>query len=249
MSNKIAHIVKELKPISLSEMDSVSLMKRTDTKFVIHERDLIAVLESIQDQYRVLEIDGNRILTYSSLYFDTEKKKFYHDHHNRKVNRTKIRMRKYVESDICFLEIKQKDGKGKTTKTRTSIPDFEPNLSDKSLSFIKETTKREFDLEPIIWNEFNRITLVNIEAKERLTIDLNLSFKQNNSFKAYNNLVIIEVKQERFSRTSPVVKQLKAIHINPYNISKYCIGMIGVYNDLKYNRFKKKLMKINKITA
>ncbi len=65
-------------------MDGVSLMKRTDTKFVIHQKQLIDVLETIKDQYRVLEINGNRILTYSSLYFDTEDKDFYHNHHNGK---------------------------------------------------------------------------------------------------------------------------------------------------------------------
>lgn len=249
MKEELVHIINKLQPISLGEMDGVSLMKRTDTKFVIHQRDLIAVLENIKEDYKVLEINSNRVLTYSSLYFDTPLKKFYHDHHNRKVNRTKVRMRKYVESDICFLEIKQKDGKGKTTKTRVLIDDFETNLSNESIAFIYNITQQQFDLEPIIWNKFNRITLVNKNAKERLTIDLNLSFKINDTSKAYNNLVIIEVKQERFSRSSPIVQQLKLKQNNPYKISKYCIGMISVYHDLKYNRFKEKIIKLNKLIA
>jgi len=244
-----ADIINAFETISLKEMENVSLMKRTDTKFVIHEKHLIEVLESIKDQYRVLEINKNRLLPYSSLYFDTPKKKFYIDHHNRKINRTKVRIRKYVESGICFLEIKQKDGKGKTTKSRISIDDFEPELSENSTDFIRKITKQNYDLEPSIWNKFNRITLVNKTAKERLTIDLNLSFKKNNDFKTFTNLVIIELKQERFTRTSPIVKQLKSKKINPYSLSKYCIGMISIYNELKYNRFKKKLIKINKITA
>ena len=247
MEKQITQIVNSLEPISLNEMDGVSLMKRTDTKFVIHEKHLIEVLESIKDQYKVLQINENRLMPYSSLYFDTPTKKFYNDHHNRKVNRTKIRMRKYVESGICFLEIKQKNGKGKTTKSRISIDNFEPELSNNSIDFIEKITKQEFELKPIIWNKFNRITLVNKTAKERLTIDLNLSFKINNAFKTFNNLVIVELKQERFTRTSPIAQALKLRHINPYSLSKYCIGMISVYNDLKYNRFKKKLIKINKI--
>ena len=249
MKHLTTQLIAAFDSISLDEMNNVSLMKRTDTKFIIHENDLMAVLKNIRETYKILEIDGHRIMTYNSLYFDTPTKKFYKDHHNGKVNRTKVRMRKYVESGICFLEVKQKDGKGKTNKTRTSIDDFETKLSSNSKDFIQKVTNRSFDLEPIIWNEFNRITLVNKTAKERLTIDLNLSFKINNSFKTYNNLVIIEVKQERFTRTSPVVKELKSKQINPYSLSKYCIGMIGIYSDLKYNRFKKKVIKINKITA
>ncbi|SDW19900.1 VTC domain-containing protein [Lutibacter oricola] len=249
MKQQLEHIVNNFRAITLGEMDSVSLMKRTDTKFVIHEKDLISVLKEVKDEYRILEIDNQRILTYSSLYFDTPSKKFYHDHHNRKVNRTKIRMRKYLVSNKCYLEIKQKDGKGNTNKTRIPVEDFEPDLSKKSLEFIQNTTKQNFDLEPIIWNQFNRMMLVNTKAKERLTIDIDLSFKQNSSKKAYKNLVIIEVKQQRFDRTSPIVQKLKQRQINPYKISKYCIGMLSIYKGLKYNRFKKKLIKINKITA
>lgn len=249
MNQSLKILIENLETISLAEMDGVSLMKRTDTKFVIHERDLFKVLKNVQENYRVLQIKENRIMTYSSLYFDTISKKFYNDHHNKKVNRTKIRMRKYLESDICFLEIKQKDGKGKTTKTRTSLPDFEKQLSNESLKFINETTNENLDLEPIIWNKFNRITLVNKTAKERLTIDLNLSFKKNIHYKSFDDLVIIEVKQERFNRSSPIVQQLKRNNINPYKLSKYCIGMISIYEDLKYNRFKEKLIKINKTTA
>ena len=249
MKQQIAQLIQSFETTSLKEMDTVSLMKRTDTKFIIHEKHLVEILDLIKSEYKVLQINENRLLPYSSLYFDTPEKKFYHDHHNRKVNRTKIRIRKYVESGIFFLEIKQKDGKGKTTKSRISIDDFEPDLSENSMKFIQKITKQEFDLQPIIWNKFNRITLVNKTAKERLTIDLNLKFNINNSIKTFENLVIIELKQERFTRTSPVAQQLKLRQINPYSLSKYCIGMLGVYNDLKYNRFKKKLIKINKITA
>ncbi|WP_396603344.1 polyphosphate polymerase domain-containing protein [Algibacter sp. R77976] len=249
MNQNIPNIVERLASISLKEMEGVSLMKRTDTKFVIQENQLISVLEAIKDQYKVLEINNDRIMTYSSLYFDTASCKFYNDHHNGKVNRTKIRMRKYVESDACFLEIKQKDGKGNTNKSRVAIKDFETSLSEESLDFINKTTEESFDLKPIIWNKFNRITLVNKFAKERLTIDLNLSFKNEKAKKSYDNLVIVEVKQERSDRTSAVIKSLKSNGITPYRISKYCIGMMSLYKNLKYNNFKIKQLKINSIIA
>lgn len=249
MKKQLVPIINNLEPISLKEMNSVSLMKRTDTKFIIHQKKLIKVLEIIKDNYKILEIDKNRMMTYASLYFDTENKKFYNDHHNGKINRTKVRMRKYIESDICFLEIKQKDGKGKTTKSRIQIKDFETNLSKNSIDFISKTTSEKLELKPIIWNKFNRITLVSTITKERITIDLNLCYKLNTLKKDYSNLVIIEVKQERFNRTSAVVKALKNNFINPYSISKYCIGMTHIYPQLKYNRFKRKLIKINNLTA
>jgi hypothetical protein len=249
MKQNIPDIVERLTSISLAEMNGVSLMKRTDTKFVIHKDQLMAVLEAIKNQYRVLEINDDRIMTYTSLYFDTKSCKFYNDHHNGKINRTKIRIRKYVESDTCFLEIKQKNGKGNTNKSRVAIKGFETSLSENSQDFINKTTAEEFDLKPIIWNTFNRITLVNKRAKERLTIDLNLSFKNDSSRKSFNDLVIIEVKQERADRNSAVIKSLKTNGITPYSISKYCLGMMSLYKELKYNNFKIKQLKINSIIA
>jgi len=249
MPQNIQKLMGRFSSISLEEMNSVALMKRTDTKFVINKTQLVSILNTVEHEYRVLEINSDRVMSYSSLYFDTADNKFYNDHHNGKNNRTKIRQRKYVESNLCFLEIKQKNGKGETNKTRIPVKDFELNLSKSSEAFIAETTNEDFNLEPSLWNGFNRVTLVNLKSKERVTIDLNLSFKINETEKNYNDLVVVEVKQERFNRNSAIVKALKSLRQHPYSISKYCIGMISLYNDVKYNVFKKKLIKINNITA
>ncbi|SDR80957.1 VTC domain-containing protein [Polaribacter sp. KT25b] len=249
MQRNIEKLIAEFLPISLEEMNSVALMKRTDTKFVINKTQLVLMLENLNSDYKVLEIKSDRIMTYSSLYFDTIENKFYNDHHNGKVNRTKIRQRKYVESNLCFLEIKQKNGKGETNKSRIRVNDFELDLTNTSLDFITSTTDKEYNLKPSLWNGFNRITLVNLKEKERVTLDLNLSYKMNEVEKNFKNLVIVELKQERFNRKSEIVKALKALRQNPYSISKYCIGMISLYKDLKYNIFKKKLIKINNIIA
>lgn len=249
MIDDIEFLVNKFSAISLHEMNSVALMKRTDTKFIINNIQLISILENIKDEYKVLEIKDDRVMSYSSLYFDTINNKFYKDHHNGKNNRTKIRQRKYVESNLCFLEIKQKNGKGETNKSRIAINDFEEVLTNSSKEYVSEITQTKYDLTPSLWNSFNRITLVNIERKERVTIDLNLSYKMNELEKNFQNLVVVEVKQERFNRKSKIVKALKQIKQHPYSISKYCIGMISLYNDLKYNVFKKKLIRINKTIA
>ena len=69
----------------------------------------------LQNEYQVLEIKHRRLMHYASVYFDTPAFTFYFDHHNGKIRRTKIRQRKYVDSELTFLEIKQKNGKGETT--------------------------------------------------------------------------------------------------------------------------------------
>lgn len=245
---QVGDIINRYAPISLKEMDRVALMKRTDTKFVLPRKVLIQLLKEIQDEYKVLQIGPNRIMSYRSLYFDVAgTNKFYYDHHNGRINRTKIRMRKYIESNLCFLEIKQKDAKGRTNKSRIVIPDFEEQLSNTSTDFVKKITQQDYNLVPTLWNQFHRMTLVHKVAKERVTIDFNLAYDIDESSASYNDVVIVELKQERYDRSSSVAQVLKKYRNHPYSISKYCIGMISLYKDLKYNSFKAKLLKINKI--
>lgn len=245
----VKNMVNTMDSISLNEMDAVALMKRTDTKFVIPATKILDLLSKLSSSYRVLEVNNKRIMSYSSQYFDTQHKYFYHSHHNGKINRMKVRIRKYIDSDIAFLEIKQKDGKGFTTKSRTKIDNFEKTLSPKSNAFIEDVTSKSLELETTLYNHFDRITLVNKHIGERVTIDLGLSFTLENKEKTFEKIVIIEVKQEGLNRNTPVIKALRDTREYPYSISKYCIGMLQHYPTLKYNRFKKKLLKINKLSA
>lgn len=247
MNKILFNTVNKFNPISLDQMDGVALMKRTDTKYIINVSSLTEVLEKLLKTYKVLEIKGQRIMNYSSLYLDTNEFKFYHDHHNGRGNRTKIRQRKYLDSDLTFLEIKKKNGKGETKKFRIKIEDFEAELSEISKNYISEITGKKFKLKTSLRNNFNRITLVNLNENERVTIDLNLAYSLNDIEKKLEEIVVIELKQNRFDRKSPVVKILKNIGHNPYSISKYCIGIANLHQNLKHNLFKSKLLKINKI--
>lgn len=249
MNDALFHTVNTFNPISLDEMNSVALMKRTDTKYIINISSLPDVLGKLLESYKVLEINGRRIMNYSSLYLDTKEFKFYHDHHNGRVNRTKIRQRKYVDSDLTFLEIKKKNGKGETNKFRIKIDDFETELSEESKKYISDITDENYNLQTSLWNSFNRITLVNLEENERVTIDLNLAYSLKDKEKKLTKIVVIELKQSRFDRKSLVVKVLKSIGHNPYSISKYCIGVANLHQNLKHNMFKPKLLKINKIAT
>ncbi len=233
-------------PISLSEMDEVKLMKRMDTKFVVNFNLVPEILASIAGDYRILEIDNNRLMTYDSKYYDTDDLSFYHNHHNKRTNRIKIRKRNYVESGITFLEIKRKDNKGITHKSRIPINNFNTALSAEGQDFITETVQKPLDINMSISNRFNRITLVSNNAVERVTMDFNLGF---NGTVMNQNLVIIELKQEKLDRTSKLFQALKQRQVHPYSISKYCMGMATTKPQLKQNYFKHKIITINKKTA
>ena len=100
-----------------------------------------------------------------------------------------------------------------------------------------------------MWNAFQRITLVSKTSKERLTLDFNISFHMGEIKRNFHQLVIAELKQENLDRNSPFYRLMKKEHIRPYRLSKYCIGSVEIYGNevLKFNRFKKKLLFLNKI--
>ncbi len=249
MQKEIEQSLLNFSPISLEDMENVSLLKRTDTKFILHIKQLISILEAVKDSYYVLEIEDVRISTYESLYYDTAGNRFYKSHHNGKIRRAKIRKRRYKESGITFLEVKQKNGKGNTDKIRTPISDFDAELHEVSKKFLNETIPMKESISTTLKNSFKRITLVSKKDKERVTIDFGIKYKNEKRKKSFKQLVIIEVKQERLDRNSPMITVLKSIGNNPERISKYCLGMVSLNKDLKYNIFKKKILRINKLTT
>ena len=232
---------------TLAEMNSVSLMKRVDTKFILKESQLLEVLSKLYDDYKILQIDQERLMKYSTLYFDYQNKKCFKDHHNGKLNRYKIRMRKYLVSDICFLEIKKKNNLGVTNKIRRQIKDFETDLTLESKEFISDSNINNLLLEPSLYNNFSRMTLVNKNESERITIDVDLSFRFGVDEKKFDKLVVVEIKQEGKRLNTTINRALKSMSILPTNFSKYCIGISNIIDDIKSNRFKEINLKINKL--
>lgn len=242
----IHNALNSIDAISLKEMDSVKLMNRTDTKFVFPISLLPDLLIDSKNNYRVLEINDLRTPSYNTLYFDTKNHQLFLDHHNGRSNRYKIRIRNYVESNLYFLEIKKKV-KGRTDKHRIKLVNFEKEFSNSSKEFISKTIGNERHFEPSLWNNFKRITLVNKSVPERITIDLNLTFSFENQQHVLDYLVIAEVKQEKVNLNNPFISLLKQKGVRENSISKYCIGSLLCYSDLKYNNFKEKLLILDKI--
>jgi hypothetical protein len=239
--------LNKFETITLSEMDDVKLMSRTDTKFVFNFSRIPEFLEKLSQFYRVLSIDGNLIHDYKSLYFDTEDRKFYIEHHNRRVNRNKVRFREYVGSGLTFLEIKLKNNKGKTIKKRIKVDLISESITEKQQKYINKIVGYPIEVSAKQWINFSRVTFVHKTQKERLTMDINLTFNNKKDEGGLRNIVIAEVKQERMSRSSDFMRVAKEMSILPMRLSKYCISSMQLYPELKQNRFKEKQLFINKL--
>ena len=132
--------LKEFSPITLSEMDSVKLMNRVDTKFVTSYENFLNLIPFLKSNYYLQEIDGKRIAQYHTVYYDTHNVSMYINHHNGRKVRKKVRMREYLESNLCFLEVKSKNNKGRTSKKRIKIINPQIIETDPNTADFLETT-------------------------------------------------------------------------------------------------------------
>ncbi|MBP1672941.1 MAG: polyphosphate polymerase protein [Bacteroidetes bacterium] len=239
-------IIQLMQPISLSEMNKVKLMNRIDTKYITDIETFSKLMELIQQKYYVQEHLGNRIAKYRTLYFDTPNLQFYMQHHNGKSARNKVRVRQYCDSGQFFCEIKKKSNKGRTVKKRIEVGsndfiDLSYNPNIKTL-IEKELLIDCTELFPNLENRFFRITFVNFEKTERLTVDFEVSFinHQNHLENKLQNLVIIELKQEGRSH-SDFKQMIYDLPVFEKSFSKYCIGVVVTDPSIKANRFKSKI--------
>ena len=247
MVPEILNILKQFDPITLQEMEGVKLMDRTDTKFIFNISELCSILMEAKKNYKIVDIEGNSISRYKTLYFDSEELTLYNKHQVGKLNRYKIRHRTYVDSNLGFLEVKFKNNKGRTFKTRIKenmVPDL---TTGKAFEFLEKTLPfSPLNLIPKIWINYSRITLVNKTSAERLTLDLNLEFEKDGQTKMLDQLVIAEVKQDS-KVASPFVSTMRTMHIREGSISKYCFGVATIFPEVKKNNFKQKLLTVKKI--
>jgi len=244
--------LKKFRTHGLADLEKATLMNRVDTKFVIKKKHLIELLSAIHSSFSVLTINNKQIFEYRNHYFDTENMDFYNQHHNGKLNRYKVRQRHYVDSNLRFLEVKFKNNKKRTNKTRVKIVDNDYEGIDQ---FIQQNMGGSMpDLTTKQISGYKRIAFANERAGERITIDHDVWYQSvaSDPILELDKLCIVEVKQTKMNRHGEVFSLLKKMGYKSVSFSKYCVGCALLYDEtLKTNRFKpllRKHMLVPKIT-
>ena len=242
-------IIRTYDPITLDEMSGIKLMNRTDTKFVTTVDRLMLLLSKARDEYRAQEVDGRRIATYYTAYFDTPECNMYTVHQNGHAGRQKLRIRCYVDSGLNFLEVKTKNNHGRTKKNRRF------QRQDDQYKVYDEFLRKHLRYDPAIMSEklenhFNRITLVNKCKTERLTIDTGLCFHNllTGRDADLTGLAIIELKRDGL-QPSPILEMLRELRIKPCGFSKYCMGSAFTNPSLKRNNFKERMRLVERFLS
>lgn len=264
ITNKLTNALNRFESHSLSDLNKAKLMDRVDVKFMLPTAILPELLDQMRAHYSILEINNKRISTYYNEYFDTTQMDFYQDHHNGKLNRFKVRQRTYVDTDTKFLEVKFKNNRKRTIKTR--VPGTTHlNDDERCQAFIAD--KLGQPLNGLIVSHqsgYQRIALANEENAERLTLDFDLWYQKDSQSDKLelDGFFIAELKQSKRCKRSPFYQLMSKHNIFPASFSKYCIGCAMIYGDkhrlhefttanknpqhiqLKTNQFKTTLAKI-----
>ncbi len=246
-TEEIRETAQSFDHISLCEMEGVKLMNRCDRKYWFHRSRIAEVLSAVVSNYYVLEVECERLLPYSTIYYDTDQDDMFSSHHRGKRNRYKVRRRRYIATRSSFLEVKFKSNKGRTIKTRHPSDYSNVAFDIRDREFVEQATPYTCDtLNKVLENRFRRLMLVSKGMNERCTIDLDMRFRSNEKESRLDDIVVVEVKTDGRSH-SAIIDAMNRLRIKPSGFSKYCVGRSLLQAELKQNLFKTKLRRIDRI--
>ena len=154
-------------------------------------------------------------------------------------------LRYYLPED---MKVKIKNNKDRTVKKRLLVNEMNEALGEEEKNLVTETIGLPSNqYTPKLNIEFSRITLTDNRFNERLTIDTDLSVLNGTTSKIFDQLVISEIKQKKYNPKSAFIQILRDLNIQEMRFSKYCMGVLHLNDNVKYNRFKPRLLRINKI--
>lgn len=244
-------------PVCLNTLNvRAEMMVRLDNKYIIKGNILNDAKKSLASHFDNLEIDHRRVFAYDTCYFDDENLRCFYDHHQGRRQRAKVRIRRYIDTELCFLEAKIKRVRGITYKKRTTYDAHKyGTLDDRAQSYVGKECRHLFDKEYVstlrrmLDVTYQRITLVSKQGSERITIDGNLNFhKSGKSVCIDDDIFIIETKSANANGVAD--KILRQYHQHPINkCSKYCLGMCITDQVERFNNFKPALRKLTRYAA
>jgi hypothetical protein len=230
-----------LPPISLPELQAeAEFLTRRDRKYLVPPAATSALLACLDPATRVLEIAGRRTFGYLTPYFDDRDHSSYLGAARRRPNRFKVRTRLYTDSGLCLLEVKVRDGRGRTVKHRIAHDAGAlEELTDAERRWLRTFPQVEPYADrilPCLTTRYRRSTLVLPNGEGRVTIDRDLVFAiPDGTARAMPGFVVVETKGA--GGPTPLDRVLWRHGYRPVSISKFASGLCLLVPGLPANRW------------
>ncbi|MFI9644060.1 polyphosphate polymerase domain-containing protein [Micromonospora sp. NPDC051925] len=236
----------DLAPIGLAELtERAALQTRFDRKYLLPLAEIPHLITGLDRTDQVLEIDGMRAFRYESIYFDTPDLVSFRLTARRRRRRFKIRTRTYLDSGLCWLEVKTEGTRGGTVKERLPYRPDDSSTLTPGRSFIDGVlatvnTGPALAFAPTLTTRYLRSTLYLPATGSRATIDVALHWEDSRGRRlALPELAIIETKTG--STASHVDRLLWSRGHRPVSISKYATGLAALDPELPATRWRRTL--------
>lgn len=244
----VAAAVATYQPITLDELiRDAALMTRIDRKYLVPVSEAMEIVGALDPGTRALEIADHRLFDYDSTYFDTADHVAYRLTAQRRRRRFKIRTRRYVTTGTCFLEVKTKDGRGNTVKSRMSYASADHAfLTAAGRAFTSDILREHGhqysladQLQAGVTSGYRRATLLLPEGS-RATVDTDLHWHHGpHRHATLTDHVIIESKS--IGRVSSLDRALWRAGHRPTGISKFGTGTAMLHPELPHNKWARTL--------
>lgn len=234
-------------------VQAASLQDRFDRKYLVPEQVVARLGEALTAApvaAAVLADGEQRWFGYRSHYFDTRTLASYRMAAHRRPQRYKVRTRSYLDSQSHFLEVKVRDRRGRTVKTRTPWtpdPHWQHPLDAEGTRFVGEVLGRRLDprapLRGQLRTDYSRMTVLLADEGARATLDLGLTATDavGRSVR-YAGLAVVETKTS--GRPCTVDRLLWSLGHRPIRMSKYATSLAAVRPDLPANRWQPALRRL-----
>jgi hypothetical protein len=232
MADDLEAALAQFEAVSLTKLDErASLLKRVDNKYAVEWESFLGPLDRLRAEHDILDIDGQRVFSYRTTYFDTPELRCFTDHIEDRHPRFKARTRLYVDSDNCVFEVKLKPEAGETDKRQIDYPVSDADrFTDSAQQCLSEALsdaglQAPAHMAPTLQSAFRRITFAGRESAERLTCDLEvrLSNPDGDAARMRNGLVLVETKTEEGDSAAQSI--LVDVGAEEISLSKYRVGM------------------------
>lgn len=240
----VARLLGDAAPISLEELQATAALRtRVDRKYVVDWDTLTTVLEQLSTTHRALDIGGERLFRYESVYFDTADLSAFRAHMQRRRRRYKVRTRHYVGSGLRVFEVKLKGKRGQTVKHQMPYASEDlARVSPDARAFLADRLAEAYPrmvvppLQPTLRNRYQRLTLAC--GAERVTCDFDLTFGAGDQDVPGldERFAIVESKCE--GGLGAVDRLLRGLGVQPVACSKYCVGVGLLRDDVKVNELR-----------
>ena len=117
---------------------------RVDRKYIVDFETLEQLLSQLGDDYLALEIDGERLQQYDSVYFDTPALRGYRHHLQGRRKRFKCRTRLYDAIDLLLRSQAEGQARRDRQAQAPALPLAHGSLTTEATAFLKRELLQEY---------------------------------------------------------------------------------------------------------